>query len=145
MTARGALTVRLGSHPPVRVPHIDRPGLWLPLGQCADFLDLHVTDLGEGRIGLCPEPDRCVPVPDEAIDRAAAPSIDIAILAPALGLAIARDADGRRAAVVPGAVADPSRPPDTAGDLLLPDVWTDAPLSLAERGRRSCVFAWASW
>jgi len=144
------LTLRLGTAAPIRVATGGRGGLWAPLSETVEGLELSVTDLGEGRIGLCPDAEHCVPVPPEAVDHSGgAPFLDLQLLAPALGLAIAHDAAGRRAVVVPGdtpeALDSPPGRSGAASGVVLPDLRTGAPTPLGALGRRSVVFAWASW
>ena len=137
--------VRLGATATVEVADVPDGSLWLPLDDLLGALDWHVTPLGDQRIGLCPDEQRCVPVPPEAVSNppGQAPRIDLGALADPLGVSVVRH--GRFAAVVPHTAA--SRTPAAASGrgIVLPEVTTGEPVPLAEAGRRRCVFAWASW
>ena len=121
--------------------------LWVPLADVLRALRMDLSDLGEGRIGLCPDEDRCIPVPSEAVRQSAGGrEVDMRALAEPLGFALAQDP--ARAALVRAnkAVAAPAGIPAVSGaELALPDVRTGQEMRLAEEGRRSCLFAWASW
>lgn len=138
------VTVRLGRDEHVEVPDHGADTLWVPLDALVRGLGWHVTDLGQGRLGLCPDAERCIPAPDELVDaRDGTVLVDLARLADPLGVALARQ---------PGRAAAVAYPPEgtTAVDTravapTLEDIRTGAPLDLADSGRRRCVFAWASW
>lgn len=127
----------------VPVPDVG-DGVWVPLSTvvAGGFSE---ADLGDGRLGLCPAPDRCVPVPADArITWGGEDLVRVDRLADALGLVVA--ADDARAAVLRADPADAATAP--AGervDLALPSLKDGRPVRLAEDGRRTCVFAWASW
>lgn len=118
--------------------------VWVAVEHVAEAFGWSVTDLGGAEIGLCPDPDTCVPVPSAATrsDDGRA-RVDLAALADPLGLAVARR--GGRAAVVAGGRGSVGGRAASAHGLVLPDARTGLPTALVEEGRRTCVFAWASW
>ena len=117
----------------------ESPGTWVVLDALVTS-GFEVKELGDDRIGLCPDPDRCVPV---SASQRRGDAVDLEPLAPALGLVVA--SDGHHAVVrwAPGGDASHLR----AGDQLsleLPDLDGDVRPVVAPHGRMA-VFAWASW
>lgn len=114
---------------------------WVDL-DALESAGIEVKELGEGKIGLCPSAERCIPVPDDARRGVA---IDLGALAEALGLVIADD--GRHAVVRRGPDTEQVDSELEVGgqfDLRLPDLDGDEQPLAASHGR-SAVFAWASW
>ena len=139
------IRVRLGATATVEAAQAPDGSLWLPLDDLLQGMGWHLTRLGEDRIGLCPDEQRCIPVPAEAVVRPAdgGPRIDLGSLADPLAVSVVHH--GRFAAVVPHADA-PGAPGAASGrGITLPEVTTGEAVPVAEAGRRRCVFAWASW
>ncbi|MEX2562968.1 MAG: hypothetical protein WD358_06900 [Nitriliruptoraceae bacterium] len=129
---------------------------WMPLDALA-ALDVTIKDLGDGAIGLCPDDDRCVVVPQHALasgrpaDTTEEPAtdgpagaVDLTDLAGDLDLVVADD--GHHAAVrrsVSGGSAVRLHAGD-AFDLALPDL-NGVEGSVVTGDGRVAVFAWASW
>lgn len=114
----------------------------VPLEPLARALGWELKALDDDRFGLCPEPDWCVPIPEEAVaDGELRLDHDGALTA--LGLISVRD---RHHTVVELSAAAGSGL--GAGDLVelrLPDVSSGAPRPLVEGGRPTAIYAWASW
>jgi len=129
---------------------------WVPLEALA-ALDVTIKDLGDGAIGLCPDDERCVVVPQHALasGKSAGTSgespadepvsaVDLTDLAGDLDLVVADD--GHHAAVrrsASGGSAVRLHTGDTF-DLMLPDV-DGIEGSVVTGDGRVAVFAWASW
>lgn len=113
-----------------------------PLAGLAGALGWELKDLGGDRFGLCPAPDRCVPVPEAAIDGDDL-RLDHAEALAALGLVAAHDAHHTVLEVAS------TRPAGLGAgdvvDLSLPDVHTGLPTPLVKPGRPTAIYAWASW
>lgn len=124
-------------------PADGRPGTWVDV-QSLEHIGVEVKDLGDGRIGLCPSPERCVQVPDQASHGR---MVDLASVADELGFVIADD--GHHAVVrhAPDAPHPTGPGHPTVGDeldLTLSDLdGHDRPV-VPPHGR-AAVFAWASW
>lgn len=138
------MLIHLGEDAPA-VEALRDDGLSAPLDIMAAALDLEVRDLGEGSVGLCPSNDICVPVPQSALTaRSGVRVTRLDDLAAPLGLAIAMDT--HHAVVLPGAL----RPVSAAGlgaplVAQLPSVHTGEVEPLAHSGKKTAIFAWASW
>lgn len=121
----------------------ERAGTWIAL-ELLEPLGVEVKELGHGAIGLCPSPERCIPVPEDA---RGAGTVNLAALAEALDVVVADD--GHHAVVRPA----PAALQATGGmhlevgdrlELTLPDLdGHDRPV--IPRHGRGAVFAWASW
>lgn len=120
-----------------------RSGTWIDLRHLED-LEFEVKDLGDGNIGLCPSPERCIPVPEKARH---AGTVDLAALAEALDIVIADD--GHHAVIrhAPASRQTTGRAHLQVGDQLdmtLPDLHGNH-RPVTPRHGRAAVFAWASW
>ncbi|MBW3589306.1 MAG: hypothetical protein KY429_07795 [Actinobacteria bacterium] len=120
-------------------------GLWVPLDIVAAALELEVRDLEEESIGFCPSDDICVPVPQSALTtQKGVTAIRLQDLAASLGLAIASDTD--HAVVLTGAVRTVSFAQLGAPLVAqLPNVHTGEVEPLGHPGKKTAIFAWASW
>lgn len=119
---------------------VSTSGVWLGVKDL-EQLGVSVVDVGSGRIGLCPEGDRCIPVP---VSDWRDGLVDLTALSSELGFVYADD--GTYCAV---------RPAPRGG--LLSRLGPGDPLELTLRslggelqpvvpaGERGAVFAWASW
>jgi hypothetical protein len=137
------MTVHLPTHR--SVPRTDGPagGTWIDVGSLDD-LGMDIKDLGDGRIGLCPTPERCIPVPEDA---RRGDTVDLSSLAEALDLVVADD--GHHAVIRHAPTGSGTRDARhvEVGDhveVTLPDLdGHDRPM-IPPHGR-AAVFAWASW
>lgn len=122
------------------------PG-WLPLAAVEKHLGMSVKSLGDGRFGLCPDPDLCVPVPPYAVsERDGRSYVRLDEIAQELGIVV--ESDRSRTVVTSGTgagVASAAAAGAVVGDLTLPAVDGGEPTALATSGQRGVVFAWASW
>lgn len=113
-----------------------------PIERLAEALGWELKALDDDRFGLCPEPERCVPIPTAAVtDGELRLDHDGALTA--LGLIAVHD---RHHTVVERSAAAASGL--GAGDLVelrLPDVSSGELRPLVEGGRPSAIYAWASW
>ena len=103
-------------------------------------IGVDVKDLGSGQIGLCPDPEQCVVVPDDARH---GEEVRLDRVAESLDLVVADD--GHHAVVRRGHASATSHLAlgDTL-DLTLPDLDGDVRPVVAQHGRMA-VFLWASW
>lgn len=137
------MTIHLPHHRSVPRPDGPPGGTWVDVRSLED-LGMEVKDLGGGRIGLCPTPERCVPVPE---DTRRGDTVDLAALATELDLVVADD--GHHAVIrhAPNGSATTDASHIEVGDhleLTLPDLdGHDRPV-IPPHGRVA-VFAWASW
>lgn len=113
-----------------------------PLESLADALGWELKALDDDRFGLCPEPERCVPIPAEAVTDGEL-RLDHDGTLTALGLVSVHD---RHHTVVELSAAAASGL--GAGDLIalrLPDVSSGEHRPLVDGGRPTAIYAWASW
>lgn len=137
------LTLHLPDHHHIPRPSGQRSGTWIDLRHL-EHLGFEVKDLGDGNIGLCPSPERCIPVPEEARHTG---TVDLDALAEALDIVIADD--GHHAVIrhAPASRQTAGRAHLQVGDqldLTLPDLHGDDRPVIPRHGR-AAVFAWASW
>lgn len=119
-------------------------GLWAPLDGVAAALGLEVRDLEEQSIGLCPSDDICVPVPQSALTtQNGVRAIRLQDLAAPLGLAIATDS--HHAVVLAGDIGAVSAGPGAPLVAQLPSVHTGEAEPIGHPGKKTAIFAWASW
>lgn len=114
----------------------------VPLEALADALGWELKTLEDDRFGLCPEPERCVPIPAEAVTDGEL-RLDHDGRLTALGLISVHD---RYHTVVEPSAAAPNGL--GAGDLIrlrLPDASSGDDRPLVEGGRPTAIYAWASW
>lgn len=90
---------------------------------------------------MCPDSARCIPVPDSAVDGDHL-RLDNAEALTFLGLVTAHDVENT---VVQVGTPPPGLGIGDAVDLSLPDVHNGAATPLAETGRPTAIYAWASW
>lgn len=117
-------------------------GRTTPVAALAGALRWELKDLDGGRFGLCPEPDRCVPLPAEAVDRDAL-RLDHTDTLATLGLVMAHD--NAHTVIEVSAAGQRGLGTGDPVDMHLPDVHTGVPTPLAEPGRPTAIYAWASW
>ena len=93
--------------------------------------------------GAC-KGEACVPLPDGA---AGSDGVDVAVLAERLGMPIVHDEAAALWALGPEtAITGRVLTTAAAPDLVLPDIRTGEPFSLASlRGQKVVLLAWASW
>lgn len=125
-------------------PRNDPPRTWVDVRSLTD-LGIEVTDLGGGDVGLCPSPERCIPVPESARH---ADMVDLAAVSEALDVVVADD--GRHAVVrhAPAAGQAMGGTHLEVGDQLdlsLPALEGPERPVAPGHGGRGAVFAWASW
>ncbi|MEX2549149.1 MAG: hypothetical protein WD638_02895 [Nitriliruptoraceae bacterium] len=137
------MTLHLPDRRSVPRPSGDQTGTWIDL-PFLDGLGVEVKDLGDGTIGLCPSPERCIPVPEHARD---ADTVNLGALAEALEVVVADDGHHAVVRPAPAALQAMGRAHLQVGDrldLTLPDLdGHDRPV--IPRHGRAAVFAWASW
>lgn len=124
-------------------PGADEAGTWIDV-RFLEGLGVEVKDLGNGAIGLCPSPERCIPVPEDA---RRAGTVDLAALAEALGVVVADD--GHHAVIRHGPASLQSAGHARLGvgdqlDLTLSDL-NGHDHQIIPRHGRGALFAWASW
>jgi hypothetical protein len=112
--------------------------------------DLEIgTDEFESRTGWSIKPegackaDRCVPLPPTAAPRAG--TVDVEVVAGALGMPIARDDEHGLAAVGPESTTGRALTTALAPELELPDVDGRRFRLSSLRGQKVMLLAWASW
>ena len=138
------LTVRLGTADPIAVRGRPDGPVHVPLDQLVQAFDWHLTELGEGSVGLCPDEDRCIPIPGDAVlDEAGGRLVDLSRVSAPLGIAVVRHDD--LAAVVAHDMPGEEPRARSGSGIELQDVHSGEARPLVAPGRRRCVFAWASW
>lgn len=137
------MTLHLPDGRSVPRPGADEAGTWIDV-RFLEGLGVEVKDLGNGTIGLCPSPERCIPVSEDARRGG---TVDLTALAQALGVVIADD--GHHAVIRHGPAGLQSAGRARLGvgdqlDLTLSDLnGHDRPI--IPRHGRVALFAWASW
>jgi hypothetical protein len=114
----------------------------VPLEGLAGALGWELKPLDDDRFGLCPEPDRCVPIPENAVAGGEL-LLDHDEAVAALGLISVNDRDH----TVVELTDTPASGLGTGDlvDLRLPDASSGDLRPLVEPGRRTAIYAWASW
>jgi hypothetical protein len=121
----------------------ERRQLPVPVEVLDERLGVKATEL-EGGLGLCPDGERCVPVPASALlERDGQRLVDVMTVAEPLGLVVVGIDD--LTVVRPGPLPAVAASGADARGLSLRNLADGELQPLAEEGSRTAVFAWASW